>query len=66
MFVTNWISTTKIQKNIGDYQLFRHYFLFRTEVNLIEYFQCYLFEFFIVANNHFFLQYILVGLSCTL
>ena len=34
MFVTNWISTTKIQKNIGDYQLFRHYFLSRTEVRI--------------------------------
>ena len=32
MFVTNWISTTKIQKISEITNLFRHYFLSRTEV----------------------------------
>ena len=35
MFVTNWISTTKIQKISEITNFFRHYFLSRTEV-LIE------------------------------
>ena len=34
MFVTNWISTTKIQKISEINNIFRHYFLSRTEVNL--------------------------------
>ena len=34
MFVTNWISTTKIQKISEITNFFRHYFLSRTEVNL--------------------------------
>ena len=33
MFVTNWISTTKIQKTSESTNFFRHYFLSRTEVN---------------------------------
>ena len=33
MFVTNWISTTKIQKISEITNFFRHYFLSRTEVN---------------------------------
>ena len=37
MFVTNWISTTKIQKISEITNFFRHYFLSRTEV-LIEFF----------------------------
>ena len=37
MFVTNWISTTKIQKTSEITNFFRHYFLSRTEV-----FLCYL------------------------
>ena len=32
MFVTNWISTTKIQKITEITNFFRHYFLSRTEV----------------------------------
>ena len=32
MFVTNWISTTKIQKKSEITNFFRHYFLSRTEV----------------------------------
>ena len=32
MFVTNWISTTKIQKISKITNFFRHYFLSRTEV----------------------------------
>ena len=32
MFVTNWISTTKIQKISEIINFFRHYFLSRTEV----------------------------------
>ena len=36
MFVTNWISTTKIQKISEITNFFRHYFLSRTEV---EYYQ---------------------------
>ena len=32
MFVTNWISTTKIQKISEITNFFRHYFLSRTEV----------------------------------
>ena len=32
MFVTNWISTTKIQKISEITNVFRHYFLSRTEV----------------------------------
>ena len=37
MFVTNWISTTKIQKISEITNFFRHYFLSRTEVgNKIE------------------------------
>jgi len=34
MFVTNWISTTKIQKISEITNFFRHYFLSRTEVSL--------------------------------
>ena len=34
MFVTNWISTTKIQKISEITNFFRHYFLSRTEVNI--------------------------------
>lgn len=36
MFVTNWISTTKIQKISEITNFFRHYFLSRTEVNNIQ------------------------------
>ena len=35
MFVTNWISTTKIQKISEITNFFRHYFLSRTEVTII-------------------------------
>ena len=35
MFVTNWISTTKIQKISEITNFFRHYFLSRTEVSSI-------------------------------
>ena len=35
MFVTNWISTTKIQKTSEITNFFRHYFLSRTEVLLV-------------------------------
>ena len=35
MFVTNWISTTKIQKISEITNFFRHYFLSRTEVMLL-------------------------------
>ena len=35
MFVTNWISTTKIQKISEITNFFRHYFLSRTEVSYI-------------------------------
>ena len=34
MFVTNWISPTKIQKISEITNFFRHYFLSRTEVSL--------------------------------
>lgn len=34
MFVTNWISTTKIQKISEITNFFRHYFLSRTEVGI--------------------------------
>ena len=37
MFVTNWISTTKIQKISEITNFFRHYFLSRTEVFLVLY-----------------------------
>ena len=36
MFVTNWISTTKIQKISEITNFFRHYFLSRTEVNFVK------------------------------
>ena len=36
MFVTNWISTTKIQKISEITNFFRHYFLSRTEVIFIQ------------------------------
>ena len=39
MFVTNWISTTKIQKISEITNFFRHYFLSRTEVNNEKYSQ---------------------------
>ena len=39
MFVTNWISTTKIQKISEITNFFRHYFLSRTEVKLQNYIQ---------------------------
>ena len=39
MFVTNWISTTKIQKISEITNFFRHYFLSRTEVNIVFFFQ---------------------------
>ena len=35
MFVTNWISPTKIQKISEITNFFRHYFLSRTEVYII-------------------------------
>ena len=35
MFVTNWISTTKIQKILEITNFFRHYFLSRTEVKML-------------------------------
>lgn len=35
MFVTNWISTTKIQKISEITNFFRHYFLSRTEVGIV-------------------------------
>ena len=35
MFVTNWISTTKIQKISEITNFFKHYFLSRTEVKTI-------------------------------
>ena len=35
MFVTNWISTTKIQKISEITNFFRHYFLSRTEVYMV-------------------------------
>ena len=35
MFVTNWISTTKIQKISEITNFFRHYFLSRTEVYIL-------------------------------
>ena len=38
MFVTNWISTTRIQKISEITNFFRHYFLSRTEV--------------LIQNNH--------------
>ena len=34
MFVTNWISPTKIQKISEITNFFRHYFLSRTEVTV--------------------------------
>ena len=37
MFVTNWISTTKIQKISEITNFFRHYFLSRTEVLIVNY-----------------------------
>ena len=37
MFVTNWISTTKIQKISEITNFFRHYFLSRTEVLAIRF-----------------------------
>lgn len=41
MFVTNWISTTKIQKISEITNFFRHYFLSRTEVSFnIYYLSC--------------------------
>ena len=36
MFVTNWISTTKIQKISEITNFFRHYFLSRTEVYICD------------------------------
>ena len=38
MFVTNWISTTKIQKISEITNFFRHYFLSRTEVDYRSFF----------------------------
>ena len=35
MFVTNWNSTTKIQKISEITNFFRHYFLSRTEVEIL-------------------------------
>ena len=35
MFVTNWISPTKIQKISEITNFFRHYFLSRTEVFIV-------------------------------
>ena len=35
MFVTNWISPTKIQKISEITNFFRHYFLSRTEVDIV-------------------------------
>ena len=37
MFVTNWISPTKIQKISEITNFFRHYFLSRTEVLICTY-----------------------------
>ena len=38
MFVTNWISTTKIQKISEITNFFRHYFLSRTEVSILKFY----------------------------
>ena len=43
MFVTNWISTTKIQKISEITNFFRHYFLSRTEVKIDTYFFSFLY-----------------------
>ena len=40
MFVTNWISTTKIQKISEITNFFRHYFLSRTEVIYFKKYYC--------------------------
>ena len=40
MFVTNWNSTTKIQKISEITNFFRHYFLSRTEVNSTHIYVC--------------------------
>ena len=40
MFVTNWISPTKIQKISEITNFFRHYFLSRTEVKIIITLRC--------------------------
>ncbi len=37
MFVTNWISPTKIQKISEITNFFRHYFLSRTEVIMVDF-----------------------------
>ena len=51
MFVTNWISTTKIQKISEITNFFRHYFLSRTEVKN----RCFIsFDFFILSLFFFF------------
>ena len=50
MFVTNWISTTKIQKISEITNFFRHYFLSRTEV---------FFHRSLVMENHIFLMNLL-------
>ena len=42
MFVTNWISTTKIQKISEITNFFRHYFLSRTEVLINKYIMFYI------------------------
>ena len=41
MFVTNWISTTKIQKISEITNFFRHYFLSRTEVYTVKSYRLY-------------------------
>ena len=43
MFVTNWISTTKIQKISEITNFFRHYFLSRTEVSFTSFHERFIF-----------------------
>ena len=69
MFVTNWISTTKIQKTSEITNIFRHYFLSQTEViptmqGGVETIRPYVEEFIIFAHQHPELHFLVTPIGC--
>ena len=69
MFVTNWSSTTKIQKISEITNFFRHYFLSRTEVKIkqltnIGYKDTYFLQIKQIFSKQFDIKYQLYGTLC--
>ena len=69
MFVTNWISTTKIQKISEITNFFRHYFLSRTEVFnnfFYTFFVCHNYEVYNSAPASLWMQMTSLGLTISI